>query len=86
MAESGEKKWDVVNMPLGSFFEDASKSYQKDTEAGVEDRLHPLAYQMLGTYGVFEDGNRYGSDFGAKAEAGYETDLGQLKEELKTLI
>lgn len=53
---------------------------------GVEDRLNSRADQMLGTYGVFEEGDRYGSDFGGKVEVGWEKGLDELKEELKGLI
>ena len=36
----------------------------------MDDRLHSTAYQMLGTYGVFEERNRYGADFEERVEKG----------------
>jgi hypothetical protein len=84
--ERGEEEWKVVNVSLEKFFEEGKKLYRVDTEMGVSDRLNSKAYQMLGTYGVFEEGDRYGSDFGVKVEVGWEKGLGELKEELKALI
>lgn len=74
----GDGKWKVVNVPLDTFFEDGKKAYAKDTEAGVKDRLNTPAYQMLGTYGIFEEADKYGAEFGDKAEAGWEKLLGEL--------
>jgi len=44
-----------VNVKLEGFFE-GKGLYGVDTEMGVEDRLNSRAYQMLETYGVFEEG------------------------------
>lgn len=82
----GQSKWKVVNMSLNTFFEDGKKAYAKDTEAGVKDRLNTPAYQMLGTYGVFEEGNKRGSNFGGKAEVEWEKPLDELKNDLQDLI
>lgn len=58
----GDRQWNVVNVPLAAFFADAEEAYIRDTHAGVKDRLKIVAYQMLGTYGVFEEEDRHGTD------------------------
>jgi hypothetical protein len=52
----------------------------------VEDRLNSTAYEMLGTYGVFEEGNRYGADFEERVEKGWVKGLEEFKKELKAVI
>lgn len=66
----GQKKFEIVNVPLDSFFENGKKAYAEDTKSGVQDRLNSAAYQMLGTYGVFEEGNRYGRDLVGRLRRG----------------
>ena len=48
----------------------------------------PVAYNMLGTYGLFEEKNRYNADFESLIEPGYGYQKSQeeLKEELKALV
>jgi hypothetical protein len=43
---------------------------------------------MLGTYGIFEENNRYNADFEKQIEPGYGYDKTgeELKEELKVLV
>ena len=55
VGERGEDIWKGVNVKLEGFFE-GKGLYGVDTEMGVEDRLNSRAYQMLETYGVFEEG------------------------------
>ncbi len=47
-----------------------------------------VAYNMLGTYGIFEENNRYNADFEKLIEPGYgyQKSLEELKEELKALV
>ena len=46
------------------------------------------AYNMLGTYGIFEENNRYNADFESSIEPGYgyQKSPEELKEELKALV
>jgi hypothetical protein len=83
---SAPENWNVVNVPLGSFFENGKKAYDEDTKKGVKGWLNTSAYQMLGTYGTFEEGNRYGVDFGERMETGFEKKVERLKNELRELI
>ncbi|ETI24423.1 hypothetical protein G647_03792 [Cladophialophora carrionii CBS 160.54] len=56
---------------------------------GVAVDLLTPAYNMLGTYGIFEKTNTYGgADFGNLIETGYGHQQSQdgLKEELKMLV
>lgn len=78
--------WSVVNVPMTRFFEQAKAAYAKDTEDGIEDRLNSAAYRMLGTYGLFEEGNRYSADFEQKLEKGWQKSKIGLKEELRDLL
>jgi hypothetical protein len=80
------EKWNKNGVPLTTFFEEGKKAWDIDTENGVEDRLNSTAYQMLGTYGVFEEGNRYGADFEERVEKGWGKGLEELKKELKAVI
>lgn len=80
------ESWTVVNVPLLGFFEQAKAAYAKDTDDGVEDRLNSMAYRMLGTYGLFEEGNRYGADFEEKLEAGWQKLNHELMDELRGLL
>ncbi|KAK9322292.1 hypothetical protein V1517DRAFT_323962 [Lipomyces orientalis] len=80
------EKWSVANVPVATLFEDGKKKWQEDSENNVQDRLNSAAYQMLGTYGIFEESNRYGADFSHKVEPGWLRDLEQMKEDLAQLI
>lgn len=78
--------WKVENVPVESLLNRALQNWDEDSANGVEDRLNSAAYMMLGTYGVFEEGNRYGADFGGKVEKGWEQGNVQLKQELVSLL
>jgi hypothetical protein len=68
---SGE--WIAKHVSVSSFFSQAQQLWDQDTKLGVKDRLNTNAYQMLGTYGLFEEelGNRFGADFAFKNESGF---------------
>ena len=78
----------IVRVDLDKFFTDAKRLWDEDTEKGVEVRLLTPAYAMLGTYGIFEEKNRYNADFERLVEQGYgyQKTLGELKDELKELV
>ncbi|OAL33135.1 hypothetical protein AYO20_07617 [Fonsecaea nubica] len=75
--------WQIERVDLDEFFATAKKLWDEDTEKGVEVRL-----LTPGTYGIFEETNRYNADFGHLIEpgSGYQKTLEDLKEELKTLV
>ncbi|KIX94113.1 uncharacterized protein Z520_10139 [Fonsecaea multimorphosa CBS 102226] len=80
--------WQIQRVDLDEFFATAKRMWDEDTEKGVEKRLLTPAYNMLGTYGIFEEHNRYNADFERLIEpgSGYQKTLEELKEELKTLV
>ncbi|OAG34000.1 hypothetical protein AYO21_11855 [Fonsecaea monophora] len=80
--------WQIERVDLDEFFATAKRLWDEDTDKGVEVRLLTPAYNMLGTYGIFEETNRYNADFGhlIEPECGYQKTLEDLKEELKTLV
>jgi hypothetical protein len=78
--------WKVENVPVESLLSRALQNWDEDSVKGVEGRLNSTAYMMLGTYGIFEEGNRYGADFGGKVEKGWEQGNVQLKQELVSLL
>ncbi|OAP64775.1 hypothetical protein AYL99_00747 [Fonsecaea erecta] len=80
--------WQIQKVDLDEFFATAKKMWDEDTAKGVEVRLLTPAYNMLGTYGIFEENNRYNADFEHLIEpgSGYQKTLEDLKEELKTLV
>lgn len=81
------ENWNVVRVELSEFFVNGKAAYKKDTEDGVKDRLNTVAYQMLGTYGVFEEGNHYGADFEGKLNRPeWQKGNEELKEELRVLL
>lgn len=84
--DGGEGVWSKKEVSLGSWFEEAKKLWWKDTEEGVKDRLSTKAYGMLGTYGVFEEGDRYGADFSDKVEEGFGISREEFKEILRKLV
>jgi uncharacterized protein YbjT (DUF2867 family) len=65
--------WEEEHVLVSSFFSQARQLWDQDTKAGVKDRLNTNAYQMLGTYGLFEEeqGNRFGANFATKNEQGF---------------
>lgn len=80
--------WDIVKVDLDAFYAEAKRLWDEDTKKGVETRLLTPAYNMLGTYGIFEEHNRYNADFERLIEPGYgyQKSLDELKEELRTLV
>ena len=54
---------------LDGWLELARGLWDRGPADGVQDRLNTRAYQMLGTDGIFEEGNRYGADAGDRVEA-----------------
>lgn len=67
----GSDEWKATQVPLDGFLSKAKEMWAEDTKNGVKDRLNSSAYQMLGTYGVFDEGNRYEADFSGKVEGGF---------------
>lgn len=41
---------------------------------------------MLGTYGLFDEGNRYGADFGDRVEKGFGVSREELREILRRVV
>lgn len=79
-------KWNVNRVPVATLFAEAKQMWDEDTVKGVKERLSTKAYQYLGTYGVFEEQNRYGGDFSGKVEKGWEKDVGELREGFHNLL
>lgn len=86
LLEGGSPGWKTENVPVKYLLSQGLLQWNIDTANGVEDRLHSVAYMMLGTYGIFEEGNRYGADFGKKAESEWERTLDELKSDLGKLL
>ncbi|EHY55185.1 hypothetical protein HRR83_005559 [Exophiala dermatitidis] len=88
MLEEAKPGWNIVKVDLDAFFAEAKRLWDEDTKKGVEVRLLTPAYNMLGTYGIFEENNRYNADFERLIEPGYgyQKPLDELREELKTLV
>ncbi|KAK9250632.1 hypothetical protein V1507DRAFT_23303 [Lipomyces tetrasporus] len=78
--------WSVALVPVATLFADGKQKWQEDSAKNVQDRLNSAAYQMLGTYGIFEESNRYGADFSDKIEKGWLRDLEHLKEDLSQIV
>lgn len=78
--------WKVENMSVGNLLSEGLRQWDSDTANGVEDRLNSVAYMMLGNYGLFEEGNRFGADFGRKVEKGWEHGNEELQKDLRKLL
>ncbi|OAQ61836.1 oxidoreductase - protein [Pochonia chlamydosporia 170] len=78
--------WNIVDVRLDKFIDNAKELWHHDTEAGVEDRLGSQAYRMLGTAALFNESNRYSANFGDKLEEGWGEGRKALKEDLKRLL
>ncbi|PYH88314.1 NAD(P)-binding protein [Aspergillus ellipticus CBS 707.79] len=78
--------WVANSIALDGWLSMAKQLWEKDTEDGVEDRLNSTAYRMLGTYGLFEEGNRYGADFGDRVEVGFGVDETVFRQVLGRLV
>ncbi|KAI1619495.1 hypothetical protein EDD37DRAFT_208124 [Exophiala viscosa] len=80
--------WNIVKVDLDKFVAEARRLWEEDSKRGVEVRLLSPAYNMFGTFGVFEESNRYNADFERLIEPGYghQKSLNELKEELKVLV
>jgi hypothetical protein len=78
--------WKVERIPVENLLTFGSQKWEEDSQKGIVDRLKTEAYQLLGTYGVFEEGNRYGAAFGEKAEKGWERSQDDLKGEIEVIL
>ncbi|KAK5999153.1 hypothetical protein PT974_01542 [Cladobotryum mycophilum] len=78
----GSSQWKATRIPLDGWFDTAAQKWHEDTRNGIEDRLHTDAYQMMGTYGLFSEPDRYGGNFEAKVEKGF----GVEKEEFERML
>ncbi|KAF2802050.1 NAD(P)-binding protein [Mytilinidion resinicola] len=78
--------WEVVDVPVEGFVEEGKKLWEADSRNGVQNRLKSRAYVMLGTASTFDEGNRYGADFGEKAEKGWDQGREVLEEHLRRLL
>ncbi|KAI1348736.1 hypothetical protein F5Y01DRAFT_208067 [Xylaria sp. FL0043] len=86
LKEVGGDDWKIVPAPLDGFVEKAKALWEKDSKNNVKDRLGSVAYRMLGTSALFDEGNRYDGDFSYKVEPGWDEGLDALKENLKRLV
>ncbi|KAI0435249.1 hypothetical protein F5Y09DRAFT_349637 [Xylaria sp. FL1042] len=86
LKETSGDDWNIVHVPLDGFVEKAKALWEEDSRNNVKDRLHSVAYRMLGTSALFEEGNRYDADFSHKVEPGWDESLDALKENLKRLV
>ncbi|KAH6866256.1 hypothetical protein B0T10DRAFT_502680 [Thelonectria olida] len=78
--------WKVIDRPLDGFVGEGRELWEQDTVEGVKDRLNTQAYQMLGSAALFDEFNRYGADFGDKAEPGWDEGQEALRDNLKRLL
>ncbi|KAI1272539.1 hypothetical protein F5Y07DRAFT_298146 [Xylaria sp. FL0933] len=78
--------WEIVPAPLDGFVEKAKALWEEDSKNNVKNRLSTVAYRMLGTSALFDEGNRYDGDFSYKVEPGWDEGLDALKENLKRLV
>lgn len=81
-----EMKWSVEEVPLDVLFAEGMRLWEEDDMEGVKDRLATKAYAMLSTYGVFDEGNRYGADFERKVENGFGREKQELKADLEKIV
>ncbi|KAM5343560.1 hypothetical protein ACJ41O_012097 [Fusarium nematophilum] len=78
--------WTVVDISMEGYAEEARRLWDEDSARGVENRLASKAYPMLSTVALLDEGNRYGSDFSSKVEAGWDEGEAALKESLRKLL
>ncbi|KAJ5925573.1 hypothetical protein N7454_008212 [Penicillium verhagenii] len=78
--------WKKNEIPLSKFLQQGKEMWARDTAGGVQDRLNSPAYQMLGTYGLFEEANRYGADFSEKIEEGFGISMDKFQEILQEAV
>ncbi|CAH0045658.1 unnamed protein product [Clonostachys solani] len=81
-----QEEWKVLDVPVKDFLGEGLKLWHVDTEKGVTNRLGTKAYEMLGTIAIFDEDNRFGGDFGEKAEPDYDAGLDSLKQDLRRLL
>ncbi|KAK7414944.1 hypothetical protein QQX98_006269 [Neonectria punicea] len=81
-----QKPWNIVDTPVDEMLKIGKEMWEKDTAAGVQNRLSTEAYRILGTAASFDEHNRYGADFGTKIGPWGDEDLEKLKENLETLL
>lgn len=75
--------WKPNEISLSGFLQRGKELWSQDTIDGVQDRLNSTAYQMLGTYGLFDESNRYGADFSENIEEGFGITLEQFQKMLQ---
>jgi hypothetical protein len=78
--------WKPNEIPLSGFLQRGKEHWSQDTIDGVQDRLNSPAYQILGTYGLFDESNRYGADFSEKVEEGFGITLAEFQQMLQQAI
>lgn len=81
-----EQPWTANTTALDGWLSTATQLWEKDTADGVEDRLNSTAYRMLGTYGLFDERNRYGADFSDRVETGFGIGREEFAEVLRGLV
>lgn len=86
VSEAAGEGWKVVDVDVTEFVGVGRQLWEKDTEAGITNRVATQAWAMLGTAGLFDERNRYGGDFGEKLEQGWDEGINTLKNNLKTLL
>lgn len=84
--ELGLEGWTVVDIPISDFLSKGKELWDEDTEKGVHVRMNTPAYRMLATVSLVDENNRYGADFGDKAEPGWDEGEEALKENLRNLL
>ncbi|KAF7561188.1 hypothetical protein G7046_g2942 [Stylonectria norvegica] len=84
--ELGLEDWTVVDVSIRAYKNEAIRLWDHDTQNGVTKRLGSKAYTMLATVAMLDEDNRYGNDFGDRAEPGWDEGEAALRENLKKLI
>ncbi|KAH6959939.1 hypothetical protein BKA56DRAFT_532562 [Ilyonectria sp. MPI-CAGE-AT-0026] len=81
-----QEPWNIVDAPIDGMLKIGREMWERDTAAGVQDRLSSEAYRILGTASVFDENNRYGADFSTKVEPSGGEDLEKLRKNLEGLL
>ncbi|KAL7945377.1 NAD(P)-binding protein [Trichoderma barbatum] len=82
---SGEE-WKIVDSSVEEFKKQGIALWDEDTKKGVRPQLYSKAYTMLGLAALFNEDNRYDTDYSHKQEPGTGRPIEDLKEELKRLL
>ncbi|QKX57681.1 uncharacterized protein TRUGW13939_04799 [Talaromyces rugulosus] len=78
--------WTAKNVSLDDFYEQGKKLWDEDTAKGVQDRRSTMGYIMLGTYGCFNEEDRYSTDYTGRVEPGFGWTRDQFAQELQKAI